>query len=86
MGVMHKALRARILAAIAATALMAATPLTASAQGLIRDAEIEKILRDYSNVALYDAPITNSACFACCSACNFCPFSSTAPVATCTQP
>jgi predicted Zn-dependent protease len=54
MGVMHKALRARvlgarILGAIAATALMAATPLTASAQGLIRDAEIEKILRDYSN-------------------------------------
>ena len=44
MGVMHKA-----LGAIAATALMVSMPVTASAQGLIRDAEIEKILRDYSN-------------------------------------
>ncbi|MEQ1782325.1 MAG: M48 family metalloprotease [Hyphomonadaceae bacterium] len=44
MGVMQKA-----IGAIAATALMAALPLTASAQGLIRDAEIEKILRDYGD-------------------------------------
>lgn len=43
MGVMSKT-----FGAIAAVALMAAVPLTASAQGLIRDAEIEKILRDYS--------------------------------------
>ena len=43
MGVMQKT-----FGAIAAVALMAAVPLTASAQGLIRDAEIEKILRDYS--------------------------------------
>ena len=49
MGVMHKALPGRILGAIAATALMAAMPVTASAQGLIRDAEIEKILRDYGD-------------------------------------
>lgn len=49
MGVMQKALRGRILGAIAATALMAALPLTASAQGLIRDAEIEKVLRDYGH-------------------------------------
>ena len=44
MGVMHKA-----FGALAATVLMAAVPLTASAQGLIRDAEIETILRDYAN-------------------------------------
>lgn len=49
MGVMHKVVRARFCGAIAATALMTALPLTASAQGLIRDAEIETILRDYAN-------------------------------------
>jgi predicted Zn-dependent protease len=42
MGFMQKALRT-----LAATALIAALPLTASAQGLIRDAEIEQILRSY---------------------------------------
>ena len=44
MGVMQKVLRA-----IAAPVLALAIPLTASAQGLIRDAEIEQILRDYSD-------------------------------------
>lgn len=44
MGVMQKALRA-----LAATVIVAALPITASAQGLIRDAEIEKILRDYGD-------------------------------------
>ena len=44
MGVMRK-----VLHTIAAGALAMAIPLSASAQGLIRDAEIEQILRDYSN-------------------------------------
>jgi predicted Zn-dependent protease len=44
MGVMHKVLRA-----VAAPVLALALPLSATAQGLIRDAEIEQILRDYSD-------------------------------------
>lgn len=44
MGVMRK-----VLHTIAAGALAMAIPLAASAQGLIRDAEIEQILRDYCN-------------------------------------
>lgn len=44
MGVMRK-----VLHAIAAGALAMAIPLSASAQGLIRDAEIEQILRDYAD-------------------------------------
>jgi predicted Zn-dependent protease len=43
MGVMHKVLRA-----VAAPVLAFALPLTATAQGLIRDAEIEQTLRGYS--------------------------------------
>jgi predicted Zn-dependent protease len=39
----------KVLRAIAAPVLAMAIPLSASAQGLIRDAEIEQILRDYSN-------------------------------------
>ncbi|MEZ6028220.1 MAG: M48 family metalloprotease [Hyphomonadaceae bacterium] len=37
----------KLLPALAAAALLAATPAPAMAQGLIRDAEIEQILRDY---------------------------------------
>ena len=44
MGVMQKLLRA-----VAAPLLALALPLSATAQGLIRDAEIEQILRDYSD-------------------------------------
>ena len=44
MGVMQKFLRA-----VAAPVLALALPLSATAQGLIRDAEIEQILRDYSD-------------------------------------
>ena len=44
MGVMQQMLRA-----IAAPLLALALPLTATAQGLIRDAEIEQILREYSD-------------------------------------
>lgn len=43
MGVVQRTLRT-----FAVAALVMAAPLTASAQGLIRDAEIENILRDYS--------------------------------------
>jgi len=39
----------RILRAVAGPVLALALPLTASAQGLIRDAEIEHILREYSD-------------------------------------
>jgi predicted Zn-dependent protease len=39
----------RVLCAAAAPVLALALPMTASAQGLIRDAEIEQILRDYSD-------------------------------------
>ena len=39
----------RILRAVAGPVLALALPLTASAQGLIRDAEIEQILREYSD-------------------------------------
>lgn len=46
MGVMHKVLRA-VAAPALALAFSVALPLTASAQGLIRDAEIEQILRGY---------------------------------------
>lgn len=38
-----------VLPALAAAALVAVTPAPAMAQGLIRDAEIEQILRDYSD-------------------------------------
>jgi predicted Zn-dependent protease len=38
-----------VLPALATAAMVLATPLSASAQGLIRDAEIEQILRDYSH-------------------------------------
>lgn len=38
-----------VLPAVAAAAMVLAAPLSASAQGLIRDAEIELILRNYSN-------------------------------------
>ena len=39
----------RIAYAVAGPVLALAMPLTASAQGLIRDAEIEQTLRDYSD-------------------------------------
>jgi predicted Zn-dependent protease len=38
-----------VLPALATAAMVLATPLSASAQGLIRDAEIEHILREYSH-------------------------------------
>jgi predicted Zn-dependent protease len=46
MGVMKQILRA-VAGPVLASALALALPLTASAQGFIRDAEIERILRDY---------------------------------------
>ncbi len=39
----------RLICAVAVPALIMAAPLTASAQGLIRDAEIERILRSYAD-------------------------------------
>lgn len=53
MGVMQKVLRA-----VAAPILALAIPLSASAQGLIRDAEIEHILRDYCNPLFEAAGLT----------------------------